>query len=243
MTEAEWLACQDDIQLFTLFRSHSSLRKWRQASLATARLLPLGLQGAEIPVALDLVANIIDGCATLADAEAFLQKIAPDGKQYTHAGRWALSWWVGIAWSIVDWVRPTTDDPLSECQLAFLDITYAVAGAVADPDHINDSVRSTSPTHLQNVRRAVSAQVCPILRDIFGNPFRRLRFAPAWRTDTARTLARQMYDSRDFTAAPILADALQDAGCDYDDLLNHLRDPDQPHVRGCWAVDLVLEKL
>ena len=40
---------------------------------------------------------------------------------------------------------------------------------------------------------------------------------------------------------PILADALQDAGCDNDDILNHCRD-DGPHVRGCWVVDLVLGK-
>jgi hypothetical protein len=38
---------------------------------------------------------------------------------------------------------------------------------------------------------------------------------------------------------PILADALQDAGCDADALLNHLRDPHATHVRGCWALDLV----
>ena len=50
-----------------------------------------------------------------------------------------------------------------------------------------------------------------------------------------------MYESRDFSAMPILADALQDAGCDNDDILNHCRDPVR-HVRGCWVVDLVLGK-
>jgi hypothetical protein len=40
----------------------------------------------------------------------------------------------------------------------------------------------------------------------------------------------------------ILADALQDAGCDSDDILDHLRDPHATHVRGCWVVDLVLGK-
>ena len=51
-----------------------------------------------------------------------------------------------------------------------------------------------------------------------------------------------MYESRDFAAMPILADALQDAGCDNPDLLAHCRDPQQVHVRGCWVVDLVLGK-
>jgi hypothetical protein len=80
------------------------------------------------------------------------------------------------------------------------------------------------------------------LRDIFGNPFRPVRFSPEWRTDTAVSLARQMYGSRDFGAMPILADALQDAGCDSEDVLSHCRDPKQVHVRGCWVVDLVLGK-
>ena len=79
-------------------------------------------------------------------------------------------------------------------------------------------------------------------KDIFGNPFRLVVFSPQWRTDTAVTLARQMYDSRDFSAMPILADALQDAGCDNDDILNHCRDTKAAHVRGCWVVDLVLGK-
>jgi hypothetical protein len=78
-----------------------------------------------------------------------------------------------------------------------------------------------------------------IIRDIFGNPFRRVSFSSSWRTDTAVALASQMYESREFGAMPILADALQDARCDNEDVLNHCRGPG-PHVRGCWVVDLVL---
>ena len=81
-----------------------------------------------------------------------------------------------------------------------------------------------------------------LLREVFGNPFRPVAFDPAWRTGTALILARQMYESREFSAAPILADALQDGGCESEELLNHLRSPDATHVRGCWAVDLVLGK-
>jgi hypothetical protein len=79
------------------------------------------------------------------------------------------------------------------------------------------------------------------LTEVFG-PSPSPGFSPAWRTDTAIALARQMYDSRDFGAMPILADALQDAGCDNEDILNHCRDTNQVHVRGCWVVDLVLGK-
>jgi hypothetical protein len=80
-----------------------------------------------------------------------------------------------------------------------------------------------------------------LIRDIFGNPFRPVSFSPDWRTSTAVALAQQMYDSRDYSAMPILADALQDAGCDNADVLGHCRGPG-PHVRGCWVVDLVLGK-
>ncbi|AMV26973.1 hypothetical protein VT84_21405 [Gemmata sp. SH-PL17] len=81
-----------------------------------------------------------------------------------------------------------------------------------------------------------------LARDIFGNPFRTVSFSPAWRTSMAVALAGQMYESRDFSAMPILADALQDAGCDDANVLDHCRDTNAPHVRGCWLVDLVLGK-
>lgn len=80
------------------------------------------------------------------------------------------------------------------------------------------------------------------MRDIFGNPFRSVTFVPEWRTGTVRALASQMYDPRDFSAMPIPADALQDAGCDSEDILAHCRGTSQVHVRGCWVVDLVLGK-
>jgi hypothetical protein len=78
-------------------------------------------------------------------------------------------------------------------------------------------------------------------RDIFGNPFRPVAFSPEWRTGTAVSLARTMYESREFSAMPILADALQDAGCDNEDILSHCRGTG-PHIRGCWVTDLVLGK-
>ncbi|MBN9121199.1 MAG: hypothetical protein J0I06_18945 [Planctomycetes bacterium] len=89
------------------------------------------------------------------------------------------------------------------------------------------------------LRCAPTEQACRLVRDILGNPFRSVAFSPSWRTDTVSSLARQMYESRDFGAMPILADALQDAGCDSDAILGHCRNTGRTHVRGCWAVDLV----
>jgi hypothetical protein len=50
-----------------------------------------------------------------------------------------------------------------------------------------------------------------------------------------------MYDSCEFGGMPILADALQDAGCDNADVLDHCREPGE-HARGCWVIDLLLGK-
>jgi hypothetical protein len=80
-----------------------------------------------------------------------------------------------------------------------------------------------------------------LLRDIVGNPFRLVTLDPDWRTTTSVQIAQGIYDSRDFSAMPILADALQDAGCEDAAILDHCRGPG-PHVRGCWVVDLVLGK-
>ncbi len=71
------------------------------------------------------------------------------------------------------------------------------------------------------------------------NPFRPVAFDPAWRTESVVALARGMYETRDFAPMPVLADALDDAGCADPDILAHCRGPG-PHVRGCWVVDLVL---
>jgi hypothetical protein len=91
--------------------------------------------------------------------------------------------------------------------------------------------------------RTVTDQIRRLIREVHGNPFRPATFTPSWRTDTAVSLAQQMYEAHDFGAMPILADALQDAGCDNDAILSHCRDTKQLHIRGCWVVDLVLGKV
>ncbi len=106
---------------------------------------------------------------------------------------------------------------------------------------IGATCRNPRSEMIYNVFSILDVTACALLRDIFGNPFRSVAFSSEWRTDTAVALARTMYESREFSAMPILADALQDAGCDSDDILNHCQG-DGPHVRGCWVVDLVLGK-
>jgi hypothetical protein len=154
---------------------------------------------------------------------------------------WATAPACQALWGYLD-VGPEALDGMDQCA------AEAVANCVDGEAHLFQAAElAASSAGYARVRadghRATeeAAQVA-LLRDIFGNPFRPVVFDPTWRTNTAVCLAQQMYESRDFSAMPILADALQDAGCDNEDILNHCRDPKQVHVRGCWVVDLVLGK-
>jgi len=113
---------------------------------------------------------------------------------------------------------------------------YAKNAFVARAQNRSDS------NEMERLRSEEEDHQLHLARDIFGNPFRPVAFDPRWQTSTSIGIAQTMYESRDFGAMPILADALQDAGCEDDAILSHCRDPKQPHVRGCWVVDLVLGK-
>jgi len=81
-----------------------------------------------------------------------------------------------------------------------------------------------------------------MLRDIVGDPFRPVPVDMAWlerHGGLVGSITRSIYDEGRFGDLPVLADALEDAGCAAAELLGHLRGPG-PHVRGCWAVELVL---
>ena len=93
----------------------------------------------------------------------------------------------------------------------------------------------------EEIEYAVQTQ---LLKDIFGNPFRLVALDPAWlawNDGTVPNMAQAIYDEWAFDRLPLLADALEDAGCAEAEILGHCRGPG-PHVRGCWAVDLLLGK-
>jgi hypothetical protein len=80
-----------------------------------------------------------------------------------------------------------------------------------------------------------------LLREIIGNPFRPLAVDPTWKSASVVAIARSIYQERRFPDVLILADALEDAGCASALILEHCRTPGD-HVRGCWLLDLLLEK-
>jgi hypothetical protein len=96
-------------------------------------------------------------------------------------------------------------------------------------------------TARQTHREAEKCKQTRLLLDMIGNPFRPVTLNAEWLTPTVTALAQLVYDERAFDRLPILADALEDAGCNDRAILDHCRCPG-PHVRGCWVVDLVLGK-
>jgi hypothetical protein len=105
------------------------------------------------------------------------------------------------------------------------------------PDLLYHRVAANIADSVTNARFTVA-----MLREVVGNPYRPAAVEPAWLTSDVLALARGIHDERAFDRMPILADALQDAGCTSDDVLKHCRDGRQMHIRGCWVVDLLLGK-
>lgn len=228
MTEAEWLACEDPPALLQALRHDASPRKLRLFAVTCCKDIWANLTDERSRKAVELAERHADDALGRGELDggrsgaqgAFQDAITPECYE---AGEPQTTECAG-AWAAALTLAPVAQEVAPR-------IAYLAANAVklapgADPD----------VSFLQ-----ACLQQCALIREVFGNPFRRVAFDPAWRTDTAVSLARRMYDARDFSAMPILADALQDAGCDNDDILAHCRGPG-PHVRGCWVVDLVLGK-
>jgi hypothetical protein len=90
----------------------------------------------------------------------------------------------------------------------------------------------------------IPRQQTTLLRDIVGNPFHRVKYEFSWSIrsgNLASRLAEGIYQEKAFDRLPILADALEDAGCDNTEILSHCRVAG-PHVLGCWVVDLISNK-
>jgi hypothetical protein len=80
---------------------------------------------------------------------------------------------------------------------------------------------------------------CELIREIVGNPYQPISFDSAWNTPLTTSLAQKIYSERSFSELPLLAEALEAAGCRELSLLGHCRS-DKMHVRGCWVLDLLL---
>jgi hypothetical protein len=226
MTETEWLACEDARELLRYVRTElaapmapAGVRKLRLFGCATCRLLWDDLPDARSRAAIEFAERLADGAANLKKL-AKVQKDASKARDQFSSAPWRPEW-------------------SAACDAAALVERYPDPGADAHSALSMILPETNQPYYDQ--WKAKLRRFADMLRDVFDNPFRPVNFSPSWRTDTAVMLARQMYEAREFSAMPILADALQDAGCDNEDVLAHCREPGE-HVRGCWVCDLVLGK-
>lgn len=162
----------------------------------------------------------------------------------------------------IEMARSPTDPHPEPVQEA---VAYALQAVVSTP--ADDGLRRTIEYVLtaagrphvswarREVNQATQAKICDLFREVVGNPFReRAVVRPDWVqggggvtgwmtrvSETARAVAVGIQADRAYDRMPILADALEDEGCADHELLAHLRGSG-PHVRGCWALDLVLGK-
>jgi hypothetical protein len=221
MTETEWLTCVEPRAILFLRAARLSDRKKRLYLVACCRSIWSCIKVEKSKEAVSVAERFADGLASESELrEAYEAAVtisnAPWNFVYSHPGIPQS----GLIMRVGNALVAATNSVSPEWAFnAGPNAAYAVVDADQE-----------------------LAKQAHLLRDIFGNPFRPVTFDPKWRTTTALALAQGIYDERAFDRLPILADALQDAGCDNDDILTHLRDTTTPHVRGCWALDLVLGK-
>jgi hypothetical protein len=215
MNETEWLECTDPGKMLEVLGDRASERKLRLLACAHCRrqmLDPLDpLDWAMVEVA----ERFADGEATWDDLSA-ARKAAKKPPLFPGArrGESRAAEWVAARWQAghaITWAPPWRGKPVPE---------YAARHA------------------------AYKVQGAHLLREVFGNPFRPAILDPAWLAwngGAVRKVSQAIYDERRFAALPILADALEDAGCADTEVLTHCRGPGE-HMRGCWVLDLLLGK-
>lgn len=221
MTEAEWSACTDPQAMLGLLRGRASGRKLRLFAVACCRRVWPLLTDERSRMAVEVAESYADGVTTAVNlADAFYQaNIAANAADPTDACTVRAS-------SLASYVAYTAVGLGVDC-------TFSAADAIADTiaDVAVNAIAYRKARHEELVAQ------CQLLRDIF-DPFRRITGERSLLTSRVIQETNQIYSGRAFDRMPILADALEDAGCTDPDLLAHCRGPGQ-HVRGCWVVDLL----
>ncbi len=225
MTEAEWLACTEPRVALSFLQGKVSDRKLRLFACACCRRIWNLLTDERSRHSVEVAERFADGQSNNEELIA----------AYYQAN-----------------VASNASDPLDvftyrASQLASI-IAYPAVRHGADctslaADAVADTVAdiSINAVAYRDARRGELAAQCHVLHDIVGNPFRPASINPGWRDTGARAIAQAIYNQRDFSRLSVLADTLEDGGCNEASILDHCRGPG-PHVRGCWVVDLLICK-
>jgi hypothetical protein len=254
MTEAEWLACSAPEKALKYLESRGifSDRKLRLFACACCARIAGGfadpLFGSELRKYFEVAQGFADATHSLAElkqAHSELEELIempdglvpyePDEDGYVPEGEVLAEGLGVVAKGLAEALRESTWEPGESTMAFFYTSQAAWYAATVEAYRLADDDASAK------VEREENAVLMKFLLEIFGNPFRPVRFDPSWRTTNVVALAQAAYDDRAFDRLPILADALEDAGCTDAEILNHCRQSAE-HVRGCWVVDLLISK-
>ncbi|MCI0457932.1 MAG: hypothetical protein L0Z62_13275 [Gemmataceae bacterium] len=252
MSEQQWLKARYPSQMRKLLGRKASVRKLRLFACACVRQLAHLLPDERSRRALEVGELYADGLVDrreMAEAEGeamqALNAAAEFAAQIREAG------WAhpangpdeNLSWELVE--RRTAEAEMARAASGLASTRWQQAGMweAARLAVFAAGLVAQAKTEAAAQSEERSRQ-CDLLRDIFGNPFRPLsldRRLLAGSGRTLRRLAEAIYEERTFDELPILADALEEAGCTDRTILDHCRGTAE-HVRGCWVVDLVLGK-
>lgn len=232
MTEAEWNACTDPQPMLEFLRATSSHRRLRLFGVACCWRVWHLLGDARSRSAIEIAEKYADSRAEASELQGAFSEAHG---AYTESDDATVTGFATqVAAHIVE--ESAWSGAASACEAAAHVRAYEMESPGVSP--VASGVR-TDLLQVETARQSI------LLRDIFGPlPFRPVTLDPswlAWSNGTVPNLAQAIYDERAFDRLPILADALEDAGCHNADVLGHCRGP-RPHVRGCWVVDLLLKK-
>jgi hypothetical protein len=244
MTEAEWRACADPYPMLDFLAGRLSDRRLRLYAVACCRHIWPLLTDERNRRAVEVAERFADrqadwralNAASAAAHDAFHEAEGPTtftdtrGRVPAYDEETAREAAGAASAAAVKCVQPIRGPSFGRY------VTSACAVAVGWKAAVEN------PVTYEAAFRAESAAQAVLLREIFGSPFRPVRVDPDWFTwngGTVAQLAQVIYDERRWADLPVLADALEEAGCTDTGLLEHCRRPGE-HVRGCWAVDLCL---
>lgn len=216
MTEAEWLNATDPTPMLEWLGMRASPRKLRLFACRCFRRI-------------SDIDSTIQGLEKIEVSEEVAEGRVPLRRLETLRSRWARGGMSAL------WAAENLESAALE------NSSHEAAKQAVEYSAYFWEFRASEGPEMRVARANELAVLSTLLREFFGNPFRPVTIDPNWRTSTVVSIARGMYESRDFSPMPILTDALQDAGCNNEDILNHCRSAG-PHVRGCWVVDLILGK-
>lgn len=245
MTEAEWLACEAPQLMLVFLNGKVSDRKLRLFAVAGCRQIWQLLTDERSRGAVEVAERFADGNATAEElTAAYVAARAVYSAQANVAHAAYVTAYPGDGWSPVDAARPAYYAAKAVCEAARAAFEVCEAAQNAETARHTGQVVVYAAVHAAPYSSdSMKKEQAILLRDIF-NPFRSVTIDERWLAFTSGTvvsLAQAIYTDRTFDRMPILADALEDAGCTNQEILGHCRGPGE-HVRGCWVVDLLLGK-